>query len=86
LIEAKSFGVASVAFDCRTGPAEIIEDGEDGFLIPFGDDAFFSERLQCLMTNKDKLFSMQHNALKNAKKFSMQAVGKSWENLLNSEF
>lgn len=85
LIEAKSFGVASVAFDCRTGPAEIIQDGEDGFLIPFGDDVCFSQRLQCLMTDKDKLSRMQHSALKNAEKFSMQSVGQDWERLLNSE-
>lgn len=30
LIEAKSFGLAAVAFDCKTGPAEIIHHKKMG--------------------------------------------------------
>lgn len=31
LIEALSFGIPVVSFDCETGPAEIITDTKDGF-------------------------------------------------------
>lgn len=33
LIEAMSFGCACVAFDCETGPGDIIVDGENGLLV-----------------------------------------------------
>ena len=36
LIESLSLGVPVVATDCPSGPAEIIQHGENGFLVPVG--------------------------------------------------
>lgn len=43
LIEAMSFGLPLVAYDCKTGPAELIDDGVNGYLVPDDDAAAFSE-------------------------------------------
>ncbi len=41
LSEAMSKGMAPVTFDCPTGPAEMIRDGENGLIVPLGEiDAF----------------------------------------------
>ena len=37
LIEALSLGTACIAFDCPTGPSEIIRHNENGFLVENGD-------------------------------------------------
>lgn len=37
MLEAQAFGLPIVAFDCDTGPAEIIKNGENGVLIENGD-------------------------------------------------
>lgn len=45
LLEAMAHGVASIAWDCITGPGEIISDGENGFLLPVGEVAGLAERM-----------------------------------------
>ncbi len=37
LLEAMAAGLAAVAADCPTGPAELIRDGENGFLVKMND-------------------------------------------------
>lgn len=52
LSEALSFGVPSVAYDCSAGPADLIRDGENGFLVPVFDDEAFAGRLSMLMRDQ----------------------------------
>lgn len=37
LLEAQSYGLPIVAFDCDTGPAEVIENSHKGYLVKLGD-------------------------------------------------
>ena len=37
LLEAQSYGLPIVSFDCDTGPSEIVTHGENGYLARMGD-------------------------------------------------
>ncbi|WP_370598286.1 glycosyltransferase family 4 protein [Plesiomonas shigelloides] len=82
LIEAKSFGLPAIAFDCKTGPAEIICNMNDGFLIPEHDDDMYVNKLTELMMNKQIRIEMSVNAIDNSSNFSEEHVIKLWENIL----
>ncbi|MEM8949233.1 MAG: glycosyltransferase [Pseudomonadota bacterium] len=45
LVEALAVGCSIVATDCPSGPAEILEDGRHGQLVPVGDDQAMAEAL-----------------------------------------
>lgn len=45
LVESIACGVPVISFDCPTGPAEIIINGENGYLIPPGDINLFAQML-----------------------------------------
>ena len=51
LLEAMAAGLAVVAFDCPTGPNEIVTDGRTGLLVPAEDVEAFTSALDRVMTN-----------------------------------
>lgn len=82
LVEAQSFGAPVVAFDCKTGPAEIIINNESGFVVSYDDDDQFKKKLQSLMIDGQLLNYMSDNAIKNSKRFSYSFIGKKWHSFL----
>lgn len=78
LIEAQSFGLPIISFDCKTGPAEIIINKESGYLINYDDDKEFINKLILLCNNDSELLRMNVNAIKNSHRFSPQNIIKDW--------
>ncbi len=51
LIEAMCMGIPSISTDCPCGgPAELIRDGENGLLIPVGDERALEQALRRILT------------------------------------
>jgi glycosyltransferase involved in cell wall biosynthesis len=84
LIEALSFGLPVVSFNCKLGPAEIIRDGEDGFLVPPEDVPALKDKLLTLMRREDLRNMMATQARENAKRFLSDKIIDQWEMLLNT--
>ena len=45
LIEAQTRGVPAISFDTETGPAEIIDDGKSGYVVPCYDTDFLVDKV-----------------------------------------
>ena len=45
LAEAMAVGLVCISTDCRTGPRDLIREGENGFLVPVGDTDAMAERI-----------------------------------------
>ena len=81
LIEAMSFGIPCVSFDCNYGPSDIIRNNEDGFLVENGNEKELAEKLQLLMKNETLRLQMGKKARENVQRFSPQNVVKQWDEL-----
>ncbi|MBQ0110312.1 MAG: glycosyltransferase [Oscillospiraceae bacterium] len=46
LIEAMAAGVPSISTDCPTGPSDLVDDGENGILVPVGDEKALSQAMK----------------------------------------
>lgn len=81
LTEAMECGLPCVAFDCPSGPADIIKDGEDGFLVEKENTDELAEKLITLIENQDLRKQMGAKAKENVKRFSVEKVIKKWISL-----
>jgi len=82
--EAMSAGLPVVAYDCIAGPSELIEDGENGFLIPLFDKETFIKRLGELMDDENLRISMGNRAREIVKKFDVNSIGNKYYTSLKS--
>ena len=81
LIEAMACGVPVVSFDCPWGPAEIIHDEEDGFLVGYLNTAEAAEKVVQLIESPELRKEMGTRARENVQRYSRNKVMKQWIDL-----
>lgn len=84
LIESMVCGTPVVAYDCPTGPKEVLGDGKYGELIPLHDKEKFIEAAYQLLTNENKrqyYISLLPEAVQ---RFSFQNIGEQLEQILDN--
>ena len=82
LIESLALGTPVIAVDCKSGPAEIIESGKNGILVPFKDPKKFTLALNKMVTEKDFYLKCKEGTFKSIDKFKMNNIAKEWKKLL----
>jgi glycosyltransferase involved in cell wall biosynthesis len=83
LPEAMSCGLPVVAFNCPYGPADIISDGEDGFLIKNRDINDYVEKVCLLMENEDMRIKMGQAGVLSSQRFKASNIMPQWIQLFS---
>lgn len=81
LLEAMSRGLPLVSYDCPRGPAEIIDDGRNGRLVPDGDQDALSAAMLQLVEDDELRRSMGREALADVAAYGVGAIAERWEEL-----
>lgn len=84
LLEAQSYGLPIVSFDCKCGPKDIIEDGENGFIVEDGNIPLFAARMTELMKYITLRKAMGEKARLSSLKYSEATVMDKWIKIFNS--
>ena len=84
LPEAMSCGLPVVSFDCPYGPADIITDGVDGFLIKNRDVQTFADRVCQLIEDKELRVRMGQAAIKSSQRYRADVIMPKWKELFES--
>lgn len=80
MLEAQAFGLPIVAFDCDTGPAEIIENEKNGYLVKNQDvDQLSFNLLQMMSVSKQDYNFMIDNSKRNLLLFEIDKIISGWE-------
>ena len=84
LLEAMACGLPCVAFDCPTGPAELIQNDCNGYLIqPFDLDAY-AEKVISLIKDSELRRKFGENGQKNVQKYQLSVIMEKWHQLFSN--
>jgi glycosyltransferase involved in cell wall biosynthesis len=84
LPEAMSCGLPVVAFNCPFGPAEIIVDGKDGYVIRNRDIESFANQVCKLIKNQQLRHQMGMAAVQSVQRYTKEYIMPMWEELFES--
>ena len=83
LAEAMSCGLPVVAFDCPYGPADIIHNGIDGFLVEGRSIEAYSDRVCQLIENNKMRLDMGRAAIQSSQCYNAATIMVQWSRLFS---
>ncbi len=84
LMESQAYGVPAVAFNCPTGPADLLGPG-GGLLVAPGQVGAFADALRTLMSDPQARQRLSHEAFDNSARYERGRIFDQWQTLLEPE-
>nr|WP_304608106.1 glycosyltransferase family 4 protein [Lentiprolixibacter aurantiacus] len=81
IIEAMSFGVPCIAFDCPGGPRDIIDNGKNGILVNNNNIEEFAEAITTLIRYENKRKILGEKAREDVRRYLPAEICKIWDQL-----
>lgn len=81
MIEAMTHALAIVAFDCPTGPRDVLTDGVDGVLVPPRDVDALAAALKSVVRDRRRRLELGAAAAATARGYAPDVVMPMWEDL-----
>lgn len=81
LLEAMSFGIPCISFDCPSGPKDLIIDEYNGNLIECFDMAQYENKLIELIQNKEKRIFFGNKAFEKVKNWNNKCILEMWDKI-----
>lgn len=79
LLEAVSHGDIGITYDVNYGPDEIINDGENGYVVPNGDYHALAERIVYVLKHNRISQQLSKNAYNSTRRYSENEVWNKWQ-------
>lgn len=81
LLEAQVNHLPVVSFDVATGPAEIVDNNVNGFLIPPYNIEDMAEKIEIIMNDDDKRIEFSRHSTDNIDRFKLDIIIGKWNSL-----
>ena len=84
LIEAQVCGLPIVSFNCPEGPADVVSDNANGYLVTMNNRDEYANKVIALCKNINLRKEFGRIAKESAKKYSTERIYEKWVELFNS--
>ncbi|WP_163997878.1 glycosyltransferase [Pyxidicoccus caerfyrddinensis] len=84
MLEALALGCPVVSTDCPSGPAEVLEHGKHGLMVPMEDPQALANALDRVVGDADFRQELSARARRRAEELSAERALSAWESLLSS--
>ena len=81
LIEAQTNGVIPITYNSYASATDIIDDGDNGFLVKAFDEDEYVEKLMLVMRDKELRLKMAESAMASVRKFDSRKIAEQWIDL-----
>lgn len=85
LLESMSHGVPVVAYDINYGPSDVIDEGANGYLVPFENHELLARRSLQIMRDSGLRAGMEENCRTAAGRFGPERFVNEWLDVLGRE-
>lgn len=82
LCEAMACGLPVIATEYNSGVRDIVQDGQNGILVPPGDPVSLAAAMMRLIKDPRERERLAENSVEIGTRFSVDAVMEKWEQLL----
>lgn len=82
--EAMSAGLPVISYDCVAGPSDLIDDGENGYLIPLHNEQVYLQKLQKMIDEPELLNKFGKKSLEKIQQFSPEKILEKFERMIIS--
>ncbi|MBR4341834.1 MAG: glycosyltransferase family 4 protein [Lachnospiraceae bacterium] len=84
LLEAMKYSLPAVAFMCKTGVKEVVQEGINGYVAKLGDMKTLARKMDLMIGDDDKRHAMGLKAKELISRFNQEGILDEWEKLLIS--
>ena len=82
ILESIEVGTPVISYDIKYGPAEMIESGYNGFLIEPNDITSLVEKIDLLLSDRQKLTQFSLNSVESAERFYDHVIADKWQTII----
>ena len=83
LLEAISFGLPCISFDCPSGPRDIVKNNENGFLVPLNNKFALEQAVIKLISDSNLRKSMSQKAIDISSNWNHTKLLAQWKSILS---
>lgn len=84
LIESLAAGTPVISVDCETGPREIIQNKNNGLLVPNHDENALAEAIKTMFEDEKMYQTCKINTKKSVEHLSLTTIAQQWKQLLEA--